>query len=139
MPGASPAAHVTATKDGMSKNGWVCGGNQAQLFMTLALDDNTSLVMTVPEPRKFTSNVEVFTQSGKHSSSIIEVNKPISMDHWTIYQYGYDNNAGRLSSYSSFELVYDPWLVPVYIGIIMMMLGSLSMIWEGKRKKGGAA
>ena len=136
MPGATPAAKVRATKNGEIRNGWICGGNQAQLFMTLSLDDKTSMVMTVAEPRKFTSNVEVYTQNEKNMSAIIEVNKPLKIDNWTIYQYGYDNNAGRLSSYSSFELVYDPWLLPVYAGIIMMMLGSISMIWKGKGRKG---
>ena len=103
--------------------------------MTLSLDDKTSMVMTVCEPRKFISQVEVYTKSEKNISAAIEVNKPLRVDNWVIYQYGYDNNAGRLSSYSSFELVYDPWIIPVYIGILMMMVGSLSMIWEGKRRK----
>ena len=135
MPGATPAAKVTAIKDGIIRTGWICGGNQAQLFMTLSLDDKTSMVMTVCEPRKFISEVEVYTKSEKNISAAIEVNKPLRVDNWVIYQYGYDNNAGRLSSYSSFELVYDPWIIPVYIGILMMMVGSLSMIWEGKRRK----
>ena len=122
--------------DNITRSGWICGGNQAQLYMTLPLDDQTSLVMTVAEPRKFMSDVVVYTQSEKNISDRIEVNKPLSVDNWTIYQYGYDNNAGRLSSYSSFELVYDPWVTPVYIGIIMMMLGAMSMVWTGKGRKG---
>ena len=136
MPGATPAVKVHATKDNITRSGWICGGNQAQLYMTLPLDDQTSLVMTVAEPRKFMSDVVVYTQSEKNISDRIEVNKPLSVDNWTIYQYGYDNNAGRLSSYSSFELVYDPWVTPVYIGIIMMMLGAMSMVWTGKGRKG---
>ena len=135
MPGATPAARVRVEKDGVSRGGWICGGNQAQLFMTMPLDDKTSMVMTVAEPRKFSSDVEVYTQSEKHLSAIIEVNKPLSVDNWTIYQYGYDNSAGRLSSYSSFELVYDSWVVPVYVGIVMMMLGSLAMVWSGRRRE----
>ncbi|EGK05806.1 hypothetical protein [Dysgonomonas mossii] len=51
---------------------------------------------------------------------------------WTIYQYGYDNQAGRLSSYSSMELVYDPWVIPVYIGFIFIALGSIALIWNGR-------
>ena len=135
MPGATPAAKVRAVRDGEIRSGWICGGNQAQLLMTLPLDDKMSMVMTVAEPRKFTSVVEVYTQSEKSRNAVIEVNKPLSIDNWTIYQYGYDNNAGRLSSYSSFELVYDPWLLPVYIGIIMMMLGSVAMVWKGKARE----
>lgn len=135
MPGATPAVKIRASKDGIVHNGWVCGGNQAQLFMTMPLDELTSVVMTVADPRLFTSDIEVYTQSEKHIKKVIEVNKPLSVDSWTIYQYGYDNNAGRLSSYSSFELVYDPWLTPVYVGVIMMMLGSAAMIWQGKQRK----
>ena len=137
MPGATPAVKVRAMKDSITQDGWICGGNQAQLFMTLPLDNKTSMVMTVAEPRKFMSDVVIYTQSEKNISAQIEVNKPVSVDNWTIYQYGYDNNAGRLSSYSSFELVYDSWIVPVYIGIIMMMVGALTMVWTGKGRKGG--
>ncbi|WP_143813304.1 cytochrome c biogenesis protein ResB [Parabacteroides provencensis] len=135
MPGATAAVRVTASKNGTTHSGWICGGNQAQLFMTMPLDEQTSLVMTVAEPRIFTSDIEVFTQSEKHLKTVLEVNKPLSVDHWTIYQHGYDNNAGRLSAYSSFELVYDPWLIPVYVGIVMMMIGSVAMIWRGKERK----
>ena len=98
MPGATPAARVKAVKNGEIRSGWICGGNQAQLFMTLQLDDKMSMVMTVAEPRKFTSDVEVYTQSEKSRSAVIEVNKPLRIDNWTIYQYGNDNNAGRLPS-----------------------------------------
>lgn len=136
MPGATPAVKIKATKEGMMQQGWVCGGNQAQLFMTLPLDENSSMVMTVAEPRLFQSTIEVYTEDEKHLKRVIEVNKPLKVGHWTIYQYGYDNQAGRLSSYSSFELVYDPWLVPAYLGIIMMMIGSMVMIWQGKGKGG---
>ena len=103
--------------------------------MTLPLDEVSSIVMTVAEPRRFMSDVEVYTLNEKRIHGIIEVNKPIRIDSWTVYQYGYDNNAGRLSSYSSFELVYDLWVMPVYVGILMMMLGAIAMIWIGKGRK----
>ncbi|MGL4805073.1 MAG: cytochrome c biogenesis protein ResB, partial [Bacteroidales bacterium] len=115
--------------------GWVCGGNQAQIHKTLPVDESHSIVMTVAEPRSFRSDIVAFTESGEQTAKVIEVNKPLSVGNWTIYQYGYDNNAGRLSSYSSFELVYDPWLTPVFAGIIMMMLGSLAMLWTGRKGK----
>ncbi|MFR9551809.1 MAG: hypothetical protein SNG90_05600, partial [Rikenellaceae bacterium] len=51
-----------------------------------------------------------------------------------IYQYGYDNNAGSLSRYSSFELVYDAWLPLVYAGVLFMMLGMLCMVVQGRKR-----
>ena len=132
MPGSTPAALVRAVNinNQESFRGWVCGGNQNQLFMTLSLSNNQAVVMTVPEPKRFYSDVIVYTQDGETKKSVLEVNKPIKIGNWTIYQYGYDSAAGRLSSYSSMELVYDPWLWAVYLGFILIALGSLSLIWK---------
>ncbi len=135
MPGATPAIHISATKGDVSLSGWVCAGNQSQNYMTLPLTDTYSLVMTTAEPRKFSSDVEVYTERGDAISTTLEVNKPLRVGSWTIYQYGYDNNAGRLSSYSSFELVYDAWIVPVYIGVVLMMLGAITMIVTGSKTR----
>lgn len=136
MPGATPAARVRAQnkKTGAKHTGWVCGGNQAQLYMTLPLDEQFSVVMTQTEPKRFMSDVDIYVPYKKApQKALIEVNKPAQVGSWTIYQYGYENAAGRLSSYSSMELVYDPWKIPIYIGFGLIALGSLFMIWNGKQ------
>lgn len=136
MPGSTPAAKILATnkKTGEVHEGWVCGGNMAQLYMTLPLDTQYCVAMTRPEPKKFLSDIKVFTEDGKMAETILEVNKPLRIGSWTIYQYGYDNEAGRLSSYSSLELVYDPWLYPAYAGIALLAIGSICLLWSGNRK-----
>lgn len=136
MPGSTPAAKILATnqKTGDRHEGWVCGGNMAQLYMTLPLDTQYCVAMTKPEPKKFTSDIKVFTEDGKMAETVLEVNKPLRIGSWTIYQYGYDDKAGRLSSYSSLELVYDPWLYPVYLGIGLLAIGSVCLLWSGNRK-----
>jgi len=135
MPGATPAARISVHNEetGEKHTGWVCGGNRAQLYMTLPLNEQLCVVMTQAEPRRFMSDVEIYTPDGTVKKALIEVNKPVQMGSWTVYQYGYDDQAGRLSSYSSMELVYDPWKVPVYIGFGMIALGALAMIWNGKQ------
>jgi hypothetical protein len=135
MPGSSPAALVTASYEGTTHNGWICAGNRAQLYMTLPLDDKYSVVMTAGEPRSFTSDIVVYQPGEDPVETRLMVNHPYSAGSWTIYQHGYDNDAGRLSSYSSFELVYDPWLNVVYVGIFMLMAGSVSMLWSGRNRK----
>lgn len=131
MPGASPAARVKVhnPETGHYWQGWVCSGNMSQLFMTLNLEDNMALVMLKPEPKEYISEVNVYTEDGKSRHAIIEVNKPLKMGGWMLYQYDYDKDAGKLSAYSSIELVYDPWIIPVYVGIIMLMIGSVCMLW----------
>lgn len=138
MPGASPAARVEVTNKttGVRKEGWVCGGNVAQLYMTLGLDSTYCVAMTEPEPKRFVSYIDVFTNDGGEYHNVeLEVNKPLKVGSWMIYQYGYDNMARKMSTYSSMELVYDPWIYPAYIGIIMLALGSICMLWKGNKKK----
>lgn len=133
MPGATPAVKISAADSkGNEANGWVCGGNQAQLYMTLPLNEQQCIVMTVPEPKRYMSDIEVYTPDGTVKKGVLEVNKPMRVGDWTIYQYGYDDQAGRLSSYSSMELVYDPWVKPVYIGFMLIALGAIAMILKGK-------
>jgi len=138
MPGACPAALVTATnpKEKVEETGWVCCGNFAQLYMTLELNEQLSLLMTRPEPKLFRSDIVVYTENEKTVSHQLEVNKPLSIDNWMIYQYGYDVDRGKASAWSSFELVYDPWLLWVYIGLWTFIAGSVLLMWEGKKKKG---
>ncbi len=132
MPGATPAVKISAINSGERFEGWICGGNQLQNRMTMSLDERYSIVMTPAEPRKFVSDVEVYSKKYEAVAAEIEVNHPLQVGSWMIYQYGYDNAAGALSSYSSFELVYDPWLSTVYVGILFMMLGSLWMAIKGR-------
>lgn len=137
MPGSTPAAKVTAMNrvTGATYSGWVCGGNMAQLYMTLPLDEEYCIVMTRPEPKRFLSDIEVYTEDGGTYEAVLEVNKPLRVGNWTIYQYGYDNDAGKMSTYSSLELVYDPWLYPVYAGIILLSAGSVCLLWSGNKKR----
>ena len=136
MPGSTPAAKIWVKnrRTGEIQEGWVCGGNMAQLYMTLPLDSQYCVVMTKAEPKRFMSDINVFLEDGDDMHAVLEVNKPLRIGSWTVYQYSYDNEAGRMSTYSSMELVYDPWLYPVYIGIILLALGSICLLWSGNKK-----
>ena len=136
MPGASPAALVRVKMKDSVKSAWVSGGNRAQLYMAMPIDTTYSLVMTQAEPKKFISDIDVFTEDGEVQHTLLEVNKPLRVGHWTIYQYGYDNEAGKMSNYSSFELVYDPWLPWVYVGIFILAVGCIILLWSGNKQKG---
>jgi hypothetical protein len=78
-------------------------------------------------PKRFASEVNIMTKSGKNIHTVIDVNKPVEVEGWKIYQYGYDTAAGPQSQISIFELVRDPWLPLVYIGIGLMLAGALCM------------
>ena len=86
-------------------------------------------------PKRFASEVHVYTKSGVSTTATIDVNKPFEIEGWKIYQYGYDTQMGAMSNISILELVRDPWLTWVYIGIWMMLLGAWSMFIIGMKKR----
>lgn len=85
-------------------------------------------------PRQFASEVRIQTPSGKDILTTVEVNKPVKVDGWKIYQYGYDTEMGAMSRISVLELVSDPWLPLVYTGIYMMLAGAVCLFALGKKK-----
>lgn len=87
------------------------------------------------EPQRYVSTVEVMTKAGLHTLKKIEVNHPLNIEGWKIYQLSYDTQMGKWSETSVLELVYDPWLPFVYIGLGMMMLGAVCMFLSLQRRK----
>lgn len=134
--GATDAVRVRATSpDGkLVASGWVSCGSFLFPYQALRLDSTSSLVMPDREPRRFASDVVIYTQSGKKLEQTIEVNKPAEVEGWKIYQLSYDEQKGRWSDVSVFELVSDPWLPVVYAGIIMMMCGAVCMFVTAQKK-----
>ena len=97
-------------------------------YQALRLDSGVSLVMPQREPRRFASDVTVYTQAGDVLRDTVEVNHPLKIAGWDIYQLSYDEAKGRWSNISVFELVRDPWLPYVYVGIVIMMLGAIGLV-----------
>ena len=79
-------------------------------------------------PRRFASDIAVITEDGKNLRGMVEVNKPLKVNGWKVYQYGYDVSMGSNSPYSVFLLVKDPWLPAVYAGIFLMLAGALCLM-----------
>jgi hypothetical protein len=139
MPESTPAAKVTARNllTGEIRTGWVCAGGNApdMFFSALSLDNRHTLVMTQPEPKRYASEVTIIPKGGMPINATLEVNKPVSVGNWMIYQYGYETALGKLSHWSEFELVYDPWLLPARIGMGLMAAGALLLAWNGAGKR----
>ncbi len=88
-------------------------------------------------PRNFVSQIVPHTQRGVGEPCILEVNRPLVLESWAIYQYGYDVSRGDDSDYSVLELVRDPWQPLVYAGVAMMVLGLLArLVVRGHGREG---
>jgi cytochrome c biogenesis protein ResB len=85
------------------------------------------------QPKLFRS--ELLVGSGaEQRKAVIEVNRPWSIDGWKMYQSGYGPKAGSDSKISIVELVRDPWLPVVYVGLFMILGGVLDLLFRGLRR-----
>ena len=136
--GASPAAFVKLKniKSNESAEGWISCGSFAMQHEALNLNEKYSAVMIPPQPKEFSSLVKILTKNGVSDSVMIKVNEPYRIDGWKLYQHSYDMKMGKWSSSSVIELVKDPWLSVVYLGIFMMIAGAIFLFWTGKRSYG---
>ena len=135
--GATYAVYLKAVnqKNQTTKEGWVSCGSFLFPYKAIRLDSLTSLVMPEREPQRFASEVKIYTQEGTITEGTIEVNRPMEIEGWKIYQLSYDETKGRWSDVSVFELVLDPWLPFVYAGIIMMMAGAVCLFVSAQKRK----
>ena len=132
--GSSPAAKIQAWSSYTDTIiGWISCGSFSMSYQSLKLDVNHSLIMLFPEPKNYISEVELYTREGKQADFTLEVNKPYRWDDWEIYQLSYDDEFGKWSDSSTIELVKDPWLPVVYLGIFLMIAGALYLFWFGRR------
>ena len=105
--------------------------------MPLAIELKQFIMETYDDgsPKRFASDIQILTKSGKNIQTTVDVNKPAEVEGWKIYQYGYDTQMGAKSQISILELVSDPWLPLVYTGIYMMLAGAVCMFVVGGKKK----
>lgn len=125
--GACTAAYITASNGNQVVGGWVTCGSFMFPFKALRLDEQCSAVMPEREPQRYASEVTVYTQDEQRVDATIEVNHPLEVNGWKIYQLSYDQALGRWSDTSVFELVRDPWLPWVYAGIFLMLAGAVGL------------
>ena len=111
------------------------GGAIKEMPLAIELKKFIMEVYDDGSPKRFASEIQILTQTGKKIEATVDVNKPVEVDGWKIYQYGYDTQMGANSNISILELVSDPWLPIVYTGIYMMLGGAVCMFVFGRRSK----
>lgn len=133
--GSPPSAFISVknTETDSIQSGWISSGSFRYPYESFKISEDYSMVMTIPEVEKFSSDIDILTKDGERISTILEVNKPFEHKGWKIYQLSYDDKKGKWSELSVLELVKDPWLPLIYIGIFMMIAGAFYMFWMGNK------
>ena len=127
---------MTLTEGGSETTGVREDGKVVETGLSVKLND--FIMETYPNgmPKRFASDVVVRGKSGVDIPGVIDVNKPMKVDGWKMYQYDYDSEAGVDSKISVLQLVKDPWLPFVFAGIFMMLAGAFVMMIVGFKKEG---
>lgn len=100
------------------------------------IDQNYKLVILNPEPKYFGSEIKLYTKSGiTNEIHKIEVNKPLEIGNWKVYQTSYFKTPEFKGYVSVFTAVFDPWLNATYCGIALMFIGAISLIFKRKISK----
>jgi hypothetical protein len=130
--GAAPAAFVNVrnTRTNHTIEGWISCGSNAFSPAFINLDNQNVLFMERPKPAKY-SSVLATILDGHTDTLSIEVNNPVHIKGYFLYQVSYDEHFGKWSPVSIIEAVKDPWLSVIYIGIIMVLAGSVYLFWKG--------
>nr|WP_319401262.1 cytochrome c biogenesis protein ResB [uncultured Carboxylicivirga sp.] len=134
--GATQSTMITKSYNGMVDTFWISSPSALYRQEMYPIDSSTIMLMTEPEAKRFLSEISVFEKEGAFYDTIIEVNKPIKIAGWKVYQTSYDASMGRWSTQSTLELVKDPWLPLVYLGFFLIIAGTCYLIWTGNRKEG---
>ncbi|WP_221031279.1 cytochrome c biogenesis protein ResB [Actomonas aquatica] len=122
--GVAAARLKVTAPDGRSAEGWVSAGNARVPPLFVGLGD---VVATMPELRAhlFQSDFTLVRPDQEPLPASIQVNRPLRVDGWWLYQKGYDTARPDGLRWSQIEAIRDPWLPAVYTGFAFMSLGAL--------------
>ena len=102
-----------------------------------ALVDGLAIMFRLREgqPKVYQSTLTVLDGSGKEvQTQKVVVNDPLRQDGWWLYQSNWDPKNRR---YSGIHLVRDPGLPLVFLGLIILVLGTLAKVRIGRGGKVG--
>ncbi len=132
--GSCPAAYVEIEdKKGNKREAWISCGSYLYPSIFFPVDSFYTLALLEPEPKKYESEIAVYFKDGSVNEYKIQVNNPANIEGWDIYLTDYDQKTGEWSDYVIIEMVKDPWLKAVYLGIILMAAGAVTLIFTGKK------
>lgn len=133
-PGYVSSALVEVSSKDSTFETWLAYSSNMQKGKMVEFNDGFILIMDAPIVKRYKSTVIVYTKNEEKFSAVIEVNKPLEVMGWKLYQKDYHKELGEYSDFSVIEANKDQWLGAVYLGIFMMLVGALLLIWTGNKK-----
>ncbi len=128
VSGLTAALIEFTTPDGKKATGWIAAGEELRAPIFTLVRETKALYMTRPMPKTYRSTIVVTRQGTPDATVVMEVNKPLRLNGWWLYQSSYaPNRFGGMDSI--LQAVQDPVLPLVYAGLLAMLAGTLVTFW----------
>jgi len=115
---ANPAMLLLIHHAGETEKRWVFSAHPE---FSMSKDGNIDIIYRHDaKPLDFASRVTILDRDGSTTSAIIKVNQPKKHRGWSIYQTSFDI---ARPGWTGLEVVYDPGVAIVFLGIALMNLG----------------
>lgn len=115
------AAKVRAEKGQQLKEGWIAAGPMGSEW--LVLEGKDVLMLMHPQPKTFES-----TLSANGQNTRIRVNHPMDHHGWQLTQTSWNVNENG-SPVSILRAMKDPSIPVVWVGLLLLMLGTCGALW----------
>jgi len=124
-----PAALLRITVGGKQKKAWVTSGitSLGIIPQSAEIDPLHAVGLEEAQPKAFRSHLTITPSGGSPHAALLEVNQPVKLGDWQLYQSSYEQTMG--GRVSIIQAVRDPALPMVYFGLIMMGLGAFVALW----------
>jgi hypothetical protein len=126
---------ISNPRTGADATGWITRGGPTALPQTLALE-GVDAMMSEARPKRFESQVLIAHPDHHVSEARLEVNKPITVAGWRLYQKSYEQQIGSGAQVSIVEAIRDPWLPAVYTGVCMLLLAACGLLVNAWQRAG---
>ena len=133
QPGGGPAARISVrdASGATVGSGWVHAPTPFGEALLTPLGGGAAVLMQPHRAKVYRSYVRIGGEP-----LLIEVNRPLRLHGWWIYQTSFDDDQGPASVRSQLELVKDPGLPGVYLGSFLLIAGILLWLGTMARRNG---
>ncbi len=128
------AAFIEIKNKNLIQNAWISSGNYQNPSLAFVISDDLAFSLSLPEEKKYISYIDLASpKCGNLKNVKILVNFPVKYCGYNIYQQSFQITPHNNQKISILELVKDPWLPVIYVGLIMLTIGAILLFWLGKK------
>jgi hypothetical protein len=128
---------ISNPQTGARATGWITRGGPTALPQTVVIE-GVDAMMSETRPKRFESQVLIAHPDHHVSEARLEVNKPITVAGWRLYQKSYEQQIGSGAQVSIVESIRDPWLPAVYTGVTMLLIAACGLLVNAWQRAGHA-